>query len=426
MIRLPAALLCLSLTGLALSAHGQVPKDLVIFGDSLSDVGNIANRTGDDFGVRYPGSTFNYTDGRFTDGKDTDPAVRQRKGVWHEQLAKNFFNLPKTTNSLDGGQDYAFGGAKTVAGVDHRSVFEDPILGNDVTIDIDNMGKQVSDYLAAHLPDPATLFVLWGGANDIIDNQDATTVTNAANNIHDYVKQLAAAGARTFLVANVPPIGMVPNYSGRGNSQALNDACASYATQLSATLGTAQAELAAQGVAVTIHQLDVYDLFLRYLQKPQAYGFVDVAHLAQGEDVNPDKYLFWDGLHPTTRGHALIAAEAYTALTGTPVVSINTITSSIDERSGSTQFFLTRTGLDLTAALVVPLVTSGNATPGVDYSVTGAKQMKPGKAARPVSATIINDSLKESGEDITLTIGPGAGYIIGFPKTATTTIKSDE
>lgn len=420
-------LLVLALLGASLSARAAAPfKDLILFGDSLSDVGNIADRVEDNFFVRYPAPEFGYTDGRFTDGKDTDPAVRQRKGVWHEQLAANYFALPKAKPSAEGGSDYAFGGARTIAGSSKRSLFDDPNLDDNFSITIDDMGKQVDDYLADHVPDPASLFVLWGGANDILGKQDAATVTAAANNIHGYLVQLAQAGARNFLVINVPPIGMVPNYKDKSEANALNEACASYATQLSATVDAAQAELGARGVAVKVYKLDVYDLFLRYLQKPQAYGFINVTGFAQDQDVNPDKYLFWDGLHPTTRGHALIAAEAYTALTGTPVVSINTIVSEVPETTPTTTFFLTRTGLDLTALLTVPITSSGSAIPGVDYTPKGAKLLKPGKAARPVAIAIIDDSAKESDENLTLTIGAGAGYIVGFPKSATTTIRSDD
>ena len=62
------------------------------------------------------GGEINYTDGRFTSGKDTDPATTLHGGVWHEQLAKLFLGLPAATASLDGGFDYAYGGATTQDG----------------------------------------------------------------------------------------------------------------------------------------------------------------------------------------------------------------------------------------------------------------------------------------------------------------------
>ena len=72
--------------------RGQAPPspvtNIVVFGDSLSDTGNVAHVTNATLGVRYPGPLFNYTDGRFTDGLDTTPSVPATPhtpllGVWH-------------------------------------------------------------------------------------------------------------------------------------------------------------------------------------------------------------------------------------------------------------------------------------------------------------------------------------------------------
>src|SRR3954468_6923269 len=84
---------------------------IVVFGDSLSDAGNDAHRAEAKYSIRYPGEAFNYTDGRFTDGSKTVPGAIEFTGVWHEQLAQTFLNLPIAKNSLDGGTDFAFGGA---------------------------------------------------------------------------------------------------------------------------------------------------------------------------------------------------------------------------------------------------------------------------------------------------------------------------
>ncbi len=69
---------------------------VVVFGDSLSDTGNIAHLTQSATAglLRYPSDNpalgFDYTDGRFTDGKETQPAAQAYIGVWIEQLAAAF------------------------------------------------------------------------------------------------------------------------------------------------------------------------------------------------------------------------------------------------------------------------------------------------------------------------------------------------
>src|SRR5205823_5341630 len=68
---------------------------LVVFGDSLSDVGNVNNQT---FGIS-PGS--GYWNGRFSNGP-----------VWAESLATGL-SLSAPTYSRGGGSDWAYGGAHT-------------------------------------------------------------------------------------------------------------------------------------------------------------------------------------------------------------------------------------------------------------------------------------------------------------------------
>ncbi len=56
---------------------------------------------------------------------------------------------------------------------------------------------------------------------------------------------------------------------------------------------------------------------IRVLGQPRRYGFVDTIDSAQGRSgVNPDQYLFWDDLHPTTGGHHDLANEANRLLSG--------------------------------------------------------------------------------------------------------------
>src|SRR5664279_468060 len=108
---LPALLALAFLCGAGTSAFAQgAPafSHVVVFGDSLSDTGNVRQRTNDRSGgvVDYPSHTFNYSNGRFTNDNGCDPSGTIYAGVWHEQLAETFLGLPVATNSLGGGLNF--------------------------------------------------------------------------------------------------------------------------------------------------------------------------------------------------------------------------------------------------------------------------------------------------------------------------------
>src|SRR5438552_16624511 len=172
-------------TRILVNAAAPAFTQVIVFGDSLSDDGNIAHRVRDTFGFSYPSSNFNYSDYRFTDDTNTDPAATLYRGLWHEQLAKQFLKVGVAMNSLDGGTDFAFGGATTKDGTQERTVISNPLpfAGGRFTITVDNLGKQVSDYLASHTPDPNALSVIWGVGNDLLDDQSMTNVSNTTNRV---------------------------------------------------------------------------------------------------------------------------------------------------------------------------------------------------------------------------------------------------
>src|SRR5207253_5773284 len=134
----------------------------------------------------------------------------------HEQLEQTFLGLAVATNSLDGGTDYAFGGATTKNGTQDRTILNNPTPfgGGSIHITIDNMGRQITNYLSSHTPGANVLFILWGGGNDLFDDDSAQNVTDTANRVGALIVPLANAGARNFLVPNVPPLGAVPNSFG--------------------------------------------------------------------------------------------------------------------------------------------------------------------------------------------------------------------
>lgn len=293
---------------------------LVVFGDSLSDNGNIAHRVSDQFPFSYPSGQFNYSDHRFTNSSDTIPSSDRYAGVWHEQLARTFLHLPIATNSLDGGANYSFGGATSANGTSERTVIHnpDPFSGGDYTITIDNMGKQVDDFLAAGPVDANALYLLWGGSNDIFDNSTGANVIATSGRINTLIRRLATAGARNFLVPNSPPLGSIPNYAGQtAKIISLDAASAAYRSRLNFDLDATITALAAQGITVHIYRLDTWMNLIRILAEPSTYGFTNIHDSAQGDvQADPDEFLFWDEIHPTTAGHYRVAVDADRVLRG--------------------------------------------------------------------------------------------------------------
>jgi outer membrane lipase/esterase len=303
-LRLVAVLL---FTFTAALASAQQYTKIVVFGDSLSDTGNVADLTQAKYGIRVPGPVADYTDGRFTDGMDTVPAAHNYFGVWIEQLAASLPSKPVIKSSLDGGTDYAYGFATTGSGT---GVFT---FGpsDSLSVVVNNIGQQITDYLATSPKiDDKTLFVVWGGAIDILNATSTKDVIDAGVNQAANVERLIAAGATQFIIPNLPPLGAVPRLNGSpATSIPATKASALYNGVLALGIGIVR-DLN-PGKNLKLVQFDVYSLFNQVIFSPAKFGLVDVTSSSQGIfTVNPDTFLFWDDLHPTTRGHNILAGTA--------------------------------------------------------------------------------------------------------------------
>ena len=306
-------------------SFGQSYTSIVVFGDSLSDTGNVARLTQNQFLTRIPGPIADYTDGRFTDGTDTLPSAKTYNGVWIEQLAALFAAKPTIKNSLDGGTNYAYGYGTTANGTSTLSFAPSA----PISIQVNNLGQQITDYLATS---PAlssgTLYVVWGGANDLINATSAADIAAAAARDVGLVQRLITAGATDILIPNLPPLGLVPRFNGSAAVSAqVNQSVLGFNQALAAGLGTLAA--ANPGKTLRLYTLDTFSLFNSIVGPPLTGGIVNATASSQGNvAANPDTYLFWDDLHPTTTGHHLIALAAARLLATTPVTTSTTVSSS--------------------------------------------------------------------------------------------------
>jgi phospholipase/lecithinase/hemolysin len=132
------------------------------------------------------------------------------------------------------------------------------------------------------------------------------------------IQQLAAAGARHFLVANAPDLGQIPEFIDDSEPlrQALSDLSQGFNMQLNLQLNA----LGANRPDLSLTSFDFEGLFREVRADPAAFGFSNVSDgcvlvLACVTDPTAQsRYLFWDGSHPTTAGHALIGRRMYEAV----------------------------------------------------------------------------------------------------------------
>ncbi len=273
------------------SVSAATPSQMYIFGDSLSDTGNVTLVNGIPLAPYFPGHFSNGT-------------------VWVETLAAN---LGLSANpSLAGGTNFAFGGAATGA---PPSI---PTPGSSPTL-IDQSGMYMT--ATGGIADPNALYVVFGGGNDVRGGD----VTGSAANIGTVISTLAGAGAQNFLVPNLPDIGKTPEAIAGG------PALVAGATFLSTTFN---AELAVEiaileiTLGINIIDFDIFSILNDMIANPGTYGFTNTNTACYSGTVgiggpgtvcaNPDEYIFWDGIHPTTAAHDIIGNLATAAVVPIP------------------------------------------------------------------------------------------------------------
>jgi outer membrane lipase/esterase len=276
-------------------AHADGYQQVVSFGDSLSDNGNVALLSGSPVITRFT----------------TNPGT-----VAVENIAQHF-NLTLTP-SLQGGTDYAFGGA--------RAAIANPVPAT---------SSQVQQYLAANggKANPNALYTMWIGANDLLAavQNPATaqvTVATAAANEVGQIKALQAAGAKTIVVFNLPDVGKTPAAMSQG------PAASAGITQLTQVYnGILSGGLASANRGIV--PIDTYALLNEVIASPGTYGFTNVTvpacttassitcSPATLRDPNAaSTYLFADGIHPTTAAHALLSQYAISVITAPQQISL--------------------------------------------------------------------------------------------------------
>ena len=172
------------------SVSALPPSQLIVFGDSLSDNGNLASAPGFGFLNKSP-----YDHG-FSNGPRAVEVLATQLGL----PVDPFYNSGATVL----GTNFAIAGARAY---DNRPQPRSP-----------DLSEQVNTFLATFgTPDPKALYVIFIGGNDVRDARDATSEANAQYIIHaaadaigDNVRLLLDAGAKAIMVVNAGDLGAIP------------------------------------------------------------------------------------------------------------------------------------------------------------------------------------------------------------------------
>ena len=318
-----------------------------VFGDSLSDNGNTPKLTG------YPMPPSPYVGNRFSNGP-----------VWAEYVPSSL-NFGYTSNN-----DYAVGGAFTgpisAQGLNGQPgafnnlentlkspfypLFSTPLPS--FLQEVDNVatsGKrfQSSDLVgvwigannffitaqqaaafasgsqsaAINAGISPTLYAqmgqayLSGGKNAAMNLLITDAVQTGVPQVTQGINELSQLGVKQMVVLTLPPIGSTPYAIQNGaEAQALaNGYSQLYNSQLQQSLASIHNQ-----TGMNIVTLNGEVLFNELTSNPSAYGIVNttdegmLAYLSGNS--NYARYLFWDGVHPTTYAHSIIGQYVSSAV----------------------------------------------------------------------------------------------------------------
>lgn len=352
-IGLTIAILAFNLT--AINAYAHEFSHFVVFGDSLSDNGNLFKESSLAHKIFkkmpiIPNTP--YWQGRFSNGR-----------TWAEVLAKL---MHIDTNDNHQFMDVAYGGATVLTPTKWMAPVAVPFQ---VRYYLDHV------YEADQYPADSTLYSIWAGANDYIDEDFVTScqtpeytahVQEVVSLIDQQIRALIEkAHAKYIIVPNLPDFGAIPRVLNSGCNDAL------YYTQLTqahnAALKQALNVIHADYPQVHLITMDIFQRFRHIIQsgklesgddriapvslnvdqacytgnfyhahsaplqqsqqtvlKQRGYNPNNLAlFLALQASANndtmlvcakPNGHLFWDALHPTAVVHAFIAQEVLSKL----------------------------------------------------------------------------------------------------------------
>jgi phospholipase/lecithinase/hemolysin len=372
-------------------SHQSRNSTLVVFGDSLSDNGNLFDLIGQPAPPAW--------EGRASNGP-----------TYAEQLAKMLHVR------LD---DRAFAAAE--ASDASPPILIDPATGHALPI---NLSNQVAGYIAdlhGHQAPHNTTVLINIGSNDYQGFLQSTPPTlpniqaevqNVVGSIAQAIDTLTHAGVEKIVLFTLPDFGITPA------AQALGPAAVALAHLLDVANNAALEQMAASHPNVQV--VDIFQLSEALFADPHSFGFSAnlnqtwVGQLAAGShQFAPNEVAFFDGIHPTTAAHGVLAAFADAVLTSDSTQFLDGTQSVIHAGHGDN--FIFATPIDpINLALNDNYTICGGSGDDVIFAGSGNVTVHGGSGSDLIAAGSGNATLDGgSGADVLETNSTGTNILAG-------------
>jgi len=305
-ILISAAFLLSLMAGSA--SYANAFNEMITFGDSLSDSGNVYVATDG----HIPASP--YYNGRFTNGPNYVDLLAAATGLSSKPL-------------ISGGPNYAVAGATTSGfpgGLPYDFLSQVGIFNSEIALGIRDK------------PDKDALIIVFIGSNDMLEiiadalddpqNQSAI-IQNGINtiigNIREGLNDLRDQDAFNILVPYLPNLARTPRYVQKESTSPGISYVAAIASQ---SFNQALGEMLDSFSDINIIRFETYDLLEQAIANAQVLGFSNVSSACYTGDDNftgggnvcadPNAYAFWDQIHPSAHSHSLLEQEMFLTING--------------------------------------------------------------------------------------------------------------
>jgi phospholipase/lecithinase/hemolysin len=298
----------LVMSGTAIAQNSKL-SGLVIFGDSLSDTGNLASVT-----ANFP---FPFFDNRISNGPVLVDYLAAELGFVAQ--------ASRHTSGTNGGDNFAIAG------------------GNILGADTEDLESQISAFLDREngQANSTTLYFLMMGGNDLRDIRSITDNTVAAIRIQSVAQKFESelnrlydAGARIFLVSNVADIGQIPETLERTLSDpAISERARSYVELFNGELEEILTRFQLRR-GVTLSKFDLFGELDRILNNANSLGFsqttvgcFNAARFSFHSDcvfgTRFDRFVFFDSIHPAANTNRLASQAIIDSIPQMDVIALN-------------------------------------------------------------------------------------------------------